>query len=119
LHILPIFRLHPAGFTSRDLRALLGELLGQPSGTITPGQATYDLRRLREHGLIERIPHTHRYHVTDTGLRHAMFLTRACDRVLQAGLAQLNNPAPTALRTASRAHQAAIDDLTQRAGIAA
>jgi hypothetical protein len=48
-----------------------------------------------------------------------MFLTRACDRVLQAGLAQLNNPAPTALRTASRAHQAAIDDLTQRPGIAA
>jgi hypothetical protein len=119
LHILPVFRLHPAGFTSRDLRALLGELLGQPPGTITSGQATYDLRRLREHGLIERIPRTHRYQVTDTGLRHAMFLTRAHDRVLQAGLAQLDDPAPTALRTASRAYQAALDDLTQRAGIAA
>jgi hypothetical protein len=119
LHLLLIFRLHPAGFTSRDLRALLGELLSQPPGTITPGQATYDLRRLREHGLIERIPRTHRYHVTDTGLRHAMFLTRAHDRVLQAGLAQINDPAPTALRTASRAYQAALDDLTQRAGIAA
>jgi len=119
LHLLLIFRLHPAGFTSRDLRALLGELLSQPPGTITPGQATYDLRRLREHGLIERIPRTHRYHVTDTGLRHAMFLTRAHDRVLQAGLAQINDPAPTALRTASRAYQAALDDLTHRAGIAA
>jgi len=101
------------------LRDVLGELLGQPPGTITPGQATYDLRRLREHGLIERIPRTHRYQVTDTGLRHAMFLTRAHDRVLQAGLAQLDDPAPTALRTASRAYQAALDDLTQRAGIAA
>jgi hypothetical protein len=30
LHILPVFRLHPAGFTSGDLRALPGELLGQP-----------------------------------------------------------------------------------------
>src|SRR2546429_554261 len=119
LHILPVFRLHPAGFTSRDLRALPGELLGQPPGTITSGQATYDLRRLREHGLIERIPRTHRYQVTDTGLRHAMFLTRAHDRVLQTGLAQLDDPAPTALRTASRAYQAALDDLTQRAGIAA
>ena len=119
LHILLVFRLHPAGFTSRDLRALLGELLSQPPGTITPGQATYDLRRLREHGLIQRIPHTHRYQVTDTGLRHAMFLTRACDRILQAGLAQLNDPAPTALRSASRACQAALDDLTQRAGLAA
>jgi hypothetical protein len=48
-----------------------------------------------------------------------MFLTRAHDRVLQTGLAQLNDPAPTALRTAHRAHQAALDDLTQRAGIAA
>ncbi len=81
--------------------------------------ATCDLRRMREHRLIERIPHTHRYQVTDTGLRHAMFLTRAHDRVLQADLAQLNDPAPTALRAASRAYQAALDDLTQRAGIAA
>jgi hypothetical protein len=119
LHILLIFRLHPAGFTSRDLRALLAELAGQPPGTITPGQATYDLRRMREHDLIQRIPHTHRYQVTDTGLRHAMFLTRAHDRILQAGLAQLNDPAPTALRAASRAYQAALDDLTHRAGIAA
>jgi GAF domain-containing protein len=31
----------------------------------------------------------------------------------------LNDPAPTALRTAHRAYQAALDDLTQRAGIAA
>lgn len=45
--------------------------------------------------------------------------TRAHDRVLQAGLAQLNDPAPTALRAANRAYQAALDDLTRRAGIAA
>ena len=67
LHILLIFRLHPGGFLNKDLRALLGEYLGRPPrgpGSITPGQATYDLRRLREHGLIERIPHTHRYQVT-------------------------------------------------------
>ena len=122
LHILLIFRLHPGGFLNKDLRSLLGEYLGRPPqgpGSITPGQGTYDLRRLREHGLIERIPRTHRYQVTDPGLRHAMFLTRAHDRVLQPGLAQLNDPAPTALRTASRAYQAALDDLTQRAGIAA
>ncbi len=67
LHILLIFRLHPGGFPSKDLRALLGEYLGRPPhgpGSITPGQATYDLRRLREHGLIQRIPRTHRYQVT-------------------------------------------------------
>ncbi|MGP8001144.1 MAG: hypothetical protein ACLPKI_28050 [Streptosporangiaceae bacterium] len=87
--------------------------------TITPGQATYDLRRLREHGLIQRIPHTHRYQVTPAGLRHAMFLTRIHDRVLRTGLAELSGPAPAALRQADRTYQAAIDELTQRAGIPA
>jgi hypothetical protein len=122
LHILLIFRLHPAGFLNKDLRALLGEYLGRPPhgpGSITPGQATYDLRRLREHGLIQRIPHSHRYHVTPDGLHHAMFLTRVHDRILQTGLAQLAGPSPAPLRKAAALYQAAIDDLTQRAGIAA
>ena len=119
LHILLIFRLHPGGFLGKDLRSLLGEYLGRPPGTITPGQATYDLRRLREDGLIERIPHTHRYQVTATGLRHAMFLTRTHDRILRTGLAELNGPGSAPLRKAASIYQAAIDDLTQRAGIAA
>jgi hypothetical protein len=119
LHILLIFRLHPSGFLNRNLRELLAESLCRPPGTITPGQATYDLRRLREHGLIERIPRTHRYQVTDTGLRHAMFLTRVHDRVLLTGIAQLNSPAPAALRQADRAYHAAICDPTRSAGLAA
>ncbi len=45
-----------------------------------PGQMTYDLRRLRLHGLIDRVPHTHRYQVTNDGLRNAMILTRVHDR---------------------------------------
>ena len=101
LHILLIFRLHPGGFLNKDVRSLLGEYLGRPPhgpGSVTPGQATYDLRRLREHGLIERIPHTHRYQVTSTGLRHAMFLTRVHDRILQKGLAELTGPDPAPLR---------------------
>jgi len=122
LHILLIFRLHPGGFLNKDLRSLLGDYLGRPPhgpGSVTPGQATYDLRRLREHGLIERIPHTHRYQVTSTGLRHAMFLTRVHDRILQTGLAELTGPDPAPLRKAATIYQAAIDNLTQRAGIAA
>ena len=122
LHILLIFRLHPRGFLNKDLRALLSEYLGRPPrgpGSVTPGQATYDLRRLREHGLIERIPHTHRYQVTSTGLRHAMFLTRIHDRILRTGLAELTGPDPAPLRKAATIYQAAIDNLVQRAGIAA
>ena len=118
LHILLIFRLHPRGFLNRDLRALLSQLLGRPSAGPQASQATYGLRRLREHGLIERIPRTHRYQVTSTGLGHAMFLTRIHDRLLTAGLAELNSAVPTALRQADRAYQTAID-LARHAGIAA
>jgi len=106
LHIMLIFRLQPRGFTNGDLRALLADYLGQPPGTITPGQATYDLRRLKDHGFIRRIPHSHRYHVTDTGLAQAMFLARAHDRLLVTGLAELTEPAGTSpIRHASRAYQ--------------
>ena len=89
---------------------------------MTSGQITYDLRRLRLHGLIERVPGTFRYQVTDTGLTTARYLTRVCDRLLRTGLAQLTDPdppAPAALRTADRAYQAAIDDLARQAGLAA
>ena len=49
---------------------------------------SYDLRRLRLHGLIERIPRTHRYQVTGTGLTEAMFLTPPNHRLLRGGLAE-------------------------------
>ncbi|MGH3538460.1 MAG: hypothetical protein ACRDQJ_09200, partial [Pseudonocardiaceae bacterium] len=70
LQTLLVFRLLPHGFANRDLRALLAPLLGLTPGTITAGQMSYDLRRLRAHGLITRVPGSHRYRVTDTGLHH-------------------------------------------------
>lgn len=51
---------------------------------MTQGRMTYDLRRLRLHGLIERIPGSHRYQVTDLGLAAALFLTRAHNRLIRA-----------------------------------
>jgi len=83
---------------------------------------TYDLRRLRAHGLIARIPHSHRYRVTDTGLHHAMLLTHVQTRLLQPGLAQLLDPDPpqhTRLRRAARAYQDALDQFLQEAELAA
>ena len=61
--LLVWFRLLPCGFANRDLRQQLAVLTGQAPEKITPGRMTYDLRRLRFHGLIERIPKTHRYRV--------------------------------------------------------
>ena len=118
LAALLIFRLLPRGFTNRDLRDLTAELRGLPA--ITPGQMTYDLRRLRSHHLIERIPRSHRYHVTSTGLHTAMILTRIHDRVLPAALAELRTTGqPSKLRTAATAYQTAIDDIIRDAGLAA
>ena len=87
---------------------------------MTSGQITYDLRRLRTHGLITRIPHTHRYQVTDPGLRHALFLTRAHTRLLRTGLAEIHGPpVTTKLRAAAHAYETAITELTRAAGLAA
>ncbi|MBV9012894.1 MAG: hypothetical protein JO272_12750 [Pseudonocardiales bacterium] len=83
---------------------------------------SYDLRRLRAHGLITRTPGSHRYHLTDTGLHHAMLITHPHTRLIHPGLAQLTDPhppEPTRLNTAARAHQHALDQLTQEAGLAA
>ncbi len=55
---------------------------------------TYDLRRLRLHGLISRLPHSRRYEVTDQGFRTALFLTRAYTRLLRPGVAIAIDPAP-------------------------
>ena len=75
LSVLVVFRLLPTGFSNRDLRAHLAPLLGLARHH-DRGQMTYDLRRLRLHGLIARIEGTHRYTVTDHGLRLAVYLTR-------------------------------------------
>jgi hypothetical protein len=122
LQALLVFRLIPNGFLNRDLRGLLAGLLGKHPHQIGATQTSYDLRRLRAHGLITRIQGTHRYQITDTGLHHAMLITHLHTRLLQPGLAQLtdpNPPRPSSLRTAARNYQRALDQLTQQAGLAA
>jgi len=86
---LLVFRLLPRGFSNRDLRNHCAPLLGIAPDDMTPGQMTYHLRRLRLHGLIERIPGTHRYRVTRHGGRTSLFCTRTYNRILRPGLAQI------------------------------
>jgi hypothetical protein len=93
LSALVVFRLLPRGFSSRDLRDHWAPLLGQAPETMTMGQMGYHLRRLRLHGLIERIPGTHRYRVTRQGGRAALFCTRVYGRILRPGFA-LFTPEP-------------------------
>ena len=65
----------PDGFRHRDLRPLVAALLGRELAGYTAGAMTYDLRRLRLHGMIERTPGTLRYTLTPIGLRTAFAYT--------------------------------------------
>ncbi|HVB92805.1 MAG TPA: helix-turn-helix domain-containing protein [Acidimicrobiales bacterium] len=120
LTTMVVCRLLPNGFANRDLRALLAPALGLPPSAMTQGRMSYHLRRLRHHGLIERIPHTHRYTVTEFGLAAAIFLTRAHNRFLGDGLAQLVGPdPPTPLRQALNRLDTELKRHAQHSGLAA
>jgi hypothetical protein len=95
-----------AGFNNRSLRALVGELLGT---TYTSAQMTYDLRRLRLHGLIARVPQSNTYFLTPQGLRVVLFYTKVHDRLLTPLLAPDTPPAPLPLRRALHAIDHHVD----------
>jgi hypothetical protein len=85
------------GFTNHSLRGLVAGLLGQ---NYTANQMTYDLRRLRLHELIERIPHTNTYTLTPDGQRVAAFYTKLDRRLLHPLLEADKPPAPIEIRRA-------------------
>lgn len=87
LSVLVVFRLLADGWRHRDLAEPLAGLLGVPPSAMSTGRITYQLRRLRLHGLIARLSGTHRYRVTDRGLRTALFFTRVHARLFRPGLA--------------------------------
>jgi hypothetical protein len=121
-HVLLLF-LHVRGtFAHKDLREHLAPLLGHQPSQYSAGRVTYDLRRLRMHGLIERIPNTHRYRPTPKGMRTAIFCTRLYDRSLRTGLALIapstvNPQLPVA--KAIRAAETALDQWCRHAKLAA
>ncbi len=122
LSALLMFRLLPRGFSNRDLRQQFAALLGEDPNDMTPGRMTYQLRRLRLHGLIVRQPGTHRYDVTAFGLRIALFFTRSYARLLRPGLAQLTTHALAPCNKLSHAlhrFEAEIDQYIRKEKLAA
>jgi hypothetical protein len=109
------------GLTNRSLRALVAGLI--------PGygarQMTYDLRRLRRKGFIQRIPRTQRYELTREGRRLAVFFTKTYTRILNPALAELDPTLPaditarSPLATTYRAFERAIEEKIKQAAIAA
>lgn len=92
-----------AGFDNRALAQQMRALLD-------PGysarQATYDLRRLRRKQIIERLPGTHRYQLTQTGRAVAVLFTKAYGRILGPGLATLDPHLPSDITPRSPLAQA-------------
>lgn len=109
------------GFTNRGLRELIAGLI--------PGydarQMTYDLRRLRRKGLIQRVARSRRYTLTDHGRMIAVFLTKTHTRIVNPTLAELDPHLPdeiahtTALGRPWREFERALDQRIQQAAIAA
>jgi hypothetical protein len=66
------------GLTNKSLRACVASLTAM---TYSCSQASYDLRRLRLKGLIEKIPTTNTYTLTTDGTRFALFYTKLHDKV--------------------------------------
>jgi hypothetical protein len=89
--------LSATGITNKSLRALMTGLLHAP---YSPGQMTYDLRRLRLAGLITRIGHTNHYALTPDGIKVAVFYTKLHNRLLRPLLAAGQPQAPPELRQA-------------------
>ena len=101
-----------SGITSKSLRALMTGLL---NARYTPGQMTYDLRRLRLAGLIHRTGHTNRYVLTPDGTKFAVFYTNLHNRLLRPLMAAGQPQAPPELRQALHAIDQHIDDYITRA----
>ena len=78
---------------------------------------TYDLRRLRLHGLIRRVPRSNTYLLTTEGMRVALFYTKVHDRLLSPLLAAHKPPAPLPLRRALRVIDHCVDSYIDHARI--
>jgi hypothetical protein len=109
-----------AGLTNRSLRELVAGFI--PG--YTARKATYDLRRLVRNGLVRRVPHSHRYELTEEGRRLSVFFTKTYTRIVNPSLAELDPTLPdeiTArmpLARAWRAFERALEDRIAAAGTA-
>jgi hypothetical protein len=114
--VLAVFTLQLQGFTNAEWRVLLAQTLGLDPATYPAGRMTYDLRRLRLHGMTEGIPRSRRYRLTPSGLRIALFFSRTYTRLLRPTLAEVMPQAPPAtsrIRSAFERLQSAIDERCQ------
>jgi hypothetical protein len=103
------------GFTNKSLRGLVSGLLGQD---YSQNQMSYDLRRLRLHRLIQRLPRSNTYVLTGEGIRVAVFYTKLQNRLLRPLLDADKPPAKIEIRRALKTLESAVNDYVQNARLA-
>ena len=118
MHALCLFALAPTGFRHREFRDHVAQLQGRDPHTYAAGSMTYDLRRLRLHGFIARVPRSHRYRITPTGAHVAMFYARIYARALRPGCS-LKPHAPARAQRAFDRLDAALANFLQEVKLAA
>jgi hypothetical protein len=111
LAVLVLFCLQPEGFRNQQLRPLLAQFLGLEPEDLTRGRMSYDLRRLRLHGLIERIPRSHRYRLTPAGLKVALFYSRTYQHIIRPGLSLLHDPKTLGASKLARSYRQFEDEM--------
>ena len=89
LEVLACHAYIPREISNRSLRETIAQRLEGVLETYSSAQMTYDLRRLRLKGVIERIGNSHRYRLTDFGIKVVTFFTKLYHRLFCPGLAAL------------------------------
>lgn len=116
-HFLPA----PDGFTNKMLRERIAPFYDAGPKGYNVSRMTYDLRRLRLNGIIQRLPKKNRYVLTAKGRRVALFFSKTYTRILRPGLSRLDPAAPTAandpLAKAWRQVDAAVEKLVAEANL--
>lgn len=69
--------------TNQTLRQQVADLLGLDSAAYSAAQISYDLRRLRLKGLLERRPASYRYQLTPWGRQVALLLAKLDARLFR------------------------------------
>ncbi len=117
------FSAAPEGITNRSLRERVGSLYDAGPKGYTQSRMSYDLRRLRLKGLLQRLPKSHRYVLTSLGRRVALFMSKSFARLVRPVLNRLDpslpDPSPDPLRRAWRACEQALDSAISEARMAA
>lgn len=82
------------GFTNATLRNRVACAFDPGPGGYGAARMSYDLRRLRLKGIIQRVEGKNRYVLTPLGRRIALFFTKAHARIFRPGVARLDPSRP-------------------------